>query len=135
MQIERFGNMWLPRTLVCLAPLYWRCEYGTRSSLFISHLLIAACSHFADRAQFSYPHTGLSANDIASHDKWIQDINEVGKTNVQFPIIGDKDRKVATEYDMLDALDPTNVDAKGMPMTGELKCARGVGILFRLFEG
>ncbi|PWN51047.1 putative thioredoxin peroxidase [Violaceomyces palustris] len=60
---------------------------------------------------------GLSANDIASHDAWIKDINEVGKTNVDFPIIGDKDRKVATEYDMLDALDPTNVDAKGIPFT------------------
>lgn len=60
---------------------------------------------------------GLSANDIASHDAWIKDINEVGKTSVNFPIIGDKDRKVSTEYDMLDALDPTNVDAKGIPFT------------------
>ena len=60
---------------------------------------------------------GLSANDIASHEKWIQDINDIGKTDVQFPIIGDHDRKVATEYDMLDALDPTNVDAKGIPFT------------------
>lgn len=60
---------------------------------------------------------GLSANDVQSHDAWIKDINEVGKTQVNFPIIGDKDRKVSTEYDMLDALDPTNVDAKGMPFT------------------
>ncbi|CAO1626102.1 unnamed protein product [Jaminaea pallidilutea] len=60
---------------------------------------------------------GLSANDIASHDKWIKDINEISKSVLKFPIIGDKDRKVATEYDMLDALDPTNVDAKGIPFT------------------
>lgn len=60
---------------------------------------------------------GLSANDIASHDRWIKDINELSGSQVQFPIIGDKDRKVATEYDMLDALDATNVDAKGMPFT------------------
>ncbi|CED82327.1 cysteine peroxiredoxin [Phaffia rhodozyma] len=60
---------------------------------------------------------GLSANDIASHDAWIKDINEVGNTSVTFPIIGDKDRKIATEYDMLDALDATNVDAKGLPFT------------------
>ncbi|PWN27644.1 putative thioredoxin peroxidase [Jaminaea rosea] len=60
---------------------------------------------------------GLSANDINSHDKWIKDINELSKTTLKFPIIGDKDRKVATEYDMLDALDPTNVDAKGIPFT------------------
>lgn len=35
----------------------------------------------------------------------------------QFPIIGDKERKVATTYDMLDALDSTNVDALGLPLT------------------
>jgi len=37
---------------------------------------------------------GLSANDIGSHDKWIEDINEVSNTNLKFPIIGDADRKV-----------------------------------------
>lgn len=31
--------------------------------------------------------------------------------------IADADRKVATLYDMLDAVDPTNVDAKGIPFT------------------
>lgn len=36
---------------------------------------------------------------------------------MQFPIIGDKDRKIATTYDMLDALDDTNVDALGLPLT------------------
>lgn len=60
---------------------------------------------------------GLSANDIESHDKWIKDINDISKTNLTFPIIGDKDRKVATAYDMLDALDPTNRDAQGIPFT------------------
>lgn len=69
--------------------------------------------------------TGLSANDIASHDKWIKDINEISKTTVDFPIIGDKDRKIATEYDMLDALDATNVDAKGIPFTGESRKVSG----------
>lgn len=63
--------------------------------------------------------SGLSANDIASHDKWIKDITEISGCKVDFPIIGDKDRKIATEYDMLDALDATNVDSKGMPFTGE----------------
>ncbi|WFD29489.1 peroxiredoxin 1 [Malassezia sp. CBS 17886] len=60
---------------------------------------------------------GLSANDLNSHNKWVDDINDIGKTNVEFPIIADPDRKVAAEYDMLDALDPTNVDAKGIPFT------------------
>jgi len=59
----------------------------------------------------------LSANDVSSHEKWIADINEISGTDLKFPIIGDKDRKVATTYDMLDALDKTNVDAKGLPFT------------------
>ncbi|CAG7849154.1 Peroxiredoxin-6; AltName: Full=1-Cys peroxiredoxin; Short=1-Cys PRX; AltName: Full=Acidic calcium-independent phospholipase A2; Short=aiPLA2; AltName: Full=Antioxidant protein 2; AltName: Full=Non-selenium glutathione peroxidase; Short=NSGPx; AltName: Full=Thiol-specific antioxidant protein [Serendipita indica DSM 11827] len=65
---------------------------------------------------------GLSANGLESHQDWIKDINSygsqaVGPTDVQFPIIADADRKVATLYDMLDALDATNVDAKGIPFT------------------
>ncbi len=60
---------------------------------------------------------GLSVDDATSHDKWIADINRIGNTSVDFPIIADQDRKIATEYDMLDALDPTNVDAKGIPFT------------------
>ncbi|KAB5593859.1 hypothetical protein CTheo_2711 [Ceratobasidium theobromae] len=64
---------------------------------------------------------GLSANGLESHTEWIKDINAVGNkigpTDVQFPIIADADRKVATLYDMLDAVDPTNVDAKGIPFT------------------
>lgn len=43
---------------------------------------------------------GLSANTIDSHDGWIKDINEVTGSQLNFPIIGDKDRKVAYLYDM-----------------------------------
>lgn len=75
----------------------------------------------------SIPVIGLSANDIESHDAWTKDIEEISKTfvcpttallhvppdltrnpmcltrsSVKFPIIGDKDRSVATAYDMLD---------------------------------
>ncbi|PWN46231.1 putative thioredoxin peroxidase [Ceraceosorus guamensis] len=60
---------------------------------------------------------GLSANDIDSHDRWIKDITDVSKANVTFPIIGDKDRKIATTFDMLDQLDETNKDVKGLPLT------------------
>ncbi|KAI9512709.1 1-Cys peroxiredoxin [Russula earlei] len=60
---------------------------------------------------------GLSANDIDSHNRWIQDINEWGKTDLQFPIIADPDRDVATLYDMLDYQDPSNRDKKGLPLT------------------
>lgn len=36
---------------------------------------------------------------------------------MDYPIIGDKERKIATEYDMLDYQDATNVDQKGLPLT------------------
>jgi len=60
---------------------------------------------------------GLSANGLESHHKWILDINEWGKTDLQFPIIADADRRVATLYDMLDLQDASNVDKKGLPLT------------------
>ncbi|KAK7518971.1 hypothetical protein IWZ03DRAFT_393731 [Phyllosticta citriasiana] len=60
---------------------------------------------------------GLSANTIDSHDGWIKDINEVSQSNLKFPIIGDKERKVALAYDMIDHQDATNVDEKGIAFT------------------
>jgi alkyl hydroperoxide reductase subunit AhpC len=54
---------------------------------------------------------------LSDHEKWVDDINEVNNVNVQFPIIADADRKVSTLYDMLDHLDATNVDSKGIPFT------------------
>ena len=60
---------------------------------------------------------GLSANDLNSHDRWIEDINEISRTNLQFPIIADADRKIAFLYDMVDAQDLTNIDEKGIAFT------------------
>lgn len=60
---------------------------------------------------------GLSANTIESHGGWIKDINEISGGNLTFPIIGDKQRKVAYLYDMLDYQDTTNVDQKGIAFT------------------
>ncbi|EME46359.1 hypothetical protein DOTSEDRAFT_61010 [Dothistroma septosporum NZE10] len=60
---------------------------------------------------------GLSANDLTSHGKWIEDINELSKTNLQFPIIADADRKVAFLYDMIDQQDLDNIDEKGIAFT------------------
>ena len=58
-----------------------------------------------------------SANDLKSHDNWIADINEISKTNLQFPIIADADRKVAFQYDMIDQQDLDNIDEKGIAFT------------------
>ncbi|UZP44901.1 hypothetical protein NXS19_012713 [Fusarium pseudograminearum] len=60
---------------------------------------------------------GLSANTIQSHEGWIKDIGEVTGGNVEFPIIGDKERKVSLLYDMIDQQDATNVDEKGIAFT------------------
>ena len=43
----------------------------------------------------------LSIDAVASHEKWIDDINTTQHTHVDFPIIADPDRKVATLYDMI----------------------------------
>lgn len=60
---------------------------------------------------------GLSANTVDSHGGWVKDINEISQTSLKFPIIADKERKVAYLYDMLDYQDTTNVDQKGIAFT------------------
>jgi thioredoxin-dependent peroxiredoxin len=43
----------------------------------------------------------VSVDDVDSHNKWVPDINEVNSTEVNFPIIADENRTVATLYDMI----------------------------------
>lgn len=43
----------------------------------------------------------VSVDDLASHNKWIPDIEEVYNVKFNFPIIADSDRKVAELYDMI----------------------------------
>lgn len=43
----------------------------------------------------------VSVDDSDSHKKWIEDINDTQNTQVNFPILADPDRKVATLYDMI----------------------------------
>ena len=43
----------------------------------------------------------LSVDPVEEHLEWIKDINETQSTTVDFPIIADKDRTVATLYDMI----------------------------------
>jgi len=46
---------------------------------------------------------GLSVDPVESHHKWEKDIEEVGGSKVNYPVIGDPDLKVAKLYDMLPA--------------------------------
>jgi alkyl hydroperoxide reductase subunit AhpC len=43
----------------------------------------------------------ISVDDLASHNKWIPDIEEVNNVQVNFPIIADPEKKVALLYDMI----------------------------------
>jgi alkyl hydroperoxide reductase subunit AhpC len=43
----------------------------------------------------------ISVDSVESHNGWIKDINETQSTNVNFPIIGDPEAKVAQLYDMI----------------------------------
>ncbi|MBY8828148.1 peroxiredoxin [Hephaestia mangrovi] len=44
---------------------------------------------------------GLSTDTAEEHRKWIADVNDTQKTDLQFPIVADKDLKVARLYDMI----------------------------------
>src|SRR6218665_1045701 len=43
----------------------------------------------------------VSVDDLDSHNRWVPDIEEVNGVKVNFPIIADQDRNVATLYDMI----------------------------------
>ena len=43
----------------------------------------------------------VSVDPLDKHHGWVNDINETQKVNVDFPIIADADRNVATLYDMI----------------------------------
>jgi alkyl hydroperoxide reductase subunit AhpC len=44
---------------------------------------------------------GLSVDPVADHHRWKNDIRDVTGHELNFPLIGDPDRRVATLYDML----------------------------------
>nr|MBP7568324.1 redoxin domain-containing protein [Burkholderiaceae bacterium] len=43
----------------------------------------------------------VSVDPLDSHGQWVLDINETQNTTVNFPILADADKKVATLYDMI----------------------------------
>ena len=43
----------------------------------------------------------LSVDAVDSHKRWIGDIKETQNTKMNFPILGDADRKVSKLYDMI----------------------------------
>ena len=56
------------------------------------------------KAEFEKRHVkviAVSVDPIESHHGWIKDINETQACTMNFPVIADADRKVATAYDMI----------------------------------
>jgi len=56
------------------------------------------------KAEFQKRNTkaiAVSVDDVKSHKGWIGDIEETQKTTMNFPIIGDSERKVANLYGMI----------------------------------
>jgi alkyl hydroperoxide reductase subunit AhpC len=53
----------------------------------------------------------VSVDDVKSHNGWTKDIEETQNTRLNFPILGDADKKVSTLYDMIhpDLSDTTTV--------------------------
>lgn len=53
----------------------------------------------------------VSVDDVKSHNGWVGDIEETQHTKMNFPILGDADKKVATLYEMIhpDLSDTTTV--------------------------
>ncbi|REC76047.1 peroxiredoxin [Chryseobacterium elymi] len=43
----------------------------------------------------------LSVDGVEDHQSWIKDINDTQNTEVQFPIIADKDRQISELYDFI----------------------------------
>lgn len=43
----------------------------------------------------------VSVDPVDQHHEWVKDINEVNNTTVNFPLIADENREVATLYDMI----------------------------------
>ncbi|HVB50570.1 MAG TPA: peroxiredoxin [Acidimicrobiales bacterium] len=58
----------------------------------------------ARKAEFDKRNTKLiavSVDNVESHNRWKSDISEVQGSELNFPIIGDEDHKVADLYDMI----------------------------------
>ncbi|SFB11984.1 peroxiredoxin [Algoriphagus aquimarinus] len=63
----------------------------------------------------------LSVDGVENHRGWISDINETQGTTVNFPIIGDEDRKVSELYDMIHPNSSENFTVRSVFIIGNDK--------------
>ncbi len=45
----------------------------------------------------------VSVDDVDSHKRWLSDVDETQNARVEYPVLADSDRKVASLYDMIHA--------------------------------
>ncbi len=58
------------------------------------------------QSEFDKRHTkiiGLSIDPLDDHQKWLKDVEEVGKTSVRYPVIADTSLEIAKLYNMFPA--------------------------------
>ena len=60
----------------------------------------------------------VSVDPLDKHHGWVNDINETQKVNVDFPIIADADRNVATLYDMIHPNSSENFTVRSLFVIG-----------------
>jgi alkyl hydroperoxide reductase subunit AhpC len=60
----------------------------------------------------------VSVDALDRHEGWVNDINETQSTNVEFPIIADSDRNVATLYDMIHPNSSENFTVRSLFVIG-----------------
>lgn len=63
----------------------------------------------------------LSVDGVENHKGWISDINETQNTVVNFPIIGDEDRKISALYDMIHPNSSENFTVRSVFIIGNDK--------------
>lgn len=76
------------------------------------------------QAEFAKRNTkvlALSVDGVENHKGWISDINETQNTTVNFPIIGDEDRRVSDLYDMIHPNSSENFTVRSVFIIGNDK--------------
>lgn len=68
----------------------------------------------------------VSVDDLQSHHGWIKDINETQNCSVDFPLIADNDRKVATLYNMIHPNASTSVTVRSVYFIGPDKKIKAI---------
>lgn len=56
---------------------------------------------------------GLSVDELANHGGWVKDIEETQSVSMNFPILADGDKSVASKYEMIQA-DGTNMTVRSV---------------------